>query len=109
MSERCFVKVAFDAGSCGSQVRRAVGGFLRYIQHRDVHPTSKLAPPTPDVAGLVKYVAYRDKASARPEIFGPQGRLGTKARGDFVGFLSRPSERSEAQVCRTRAGHPRGD
>jgi hypothetical protein len=105
MSERCFVKVAFDPGSSGSQVRRAVGGFLRYIQHRDVHPTSKVARPTPDVAGLVKYVAFRDKASARAELFGPQGALGTKERKDFVGFVSRSIEGSESQIFRTRAGN----
>ncbi len=105
MSERCFVKVAFDPGSSGSQVRRAVGGFLRYIQHRDVHPTSKVARPTPDVAGLVKYVAFRDKASARAELFGPQGALCTKERKDFVGFVSRSIEGSEPQIFRTRAGH----
>jgi len=104
MSERCFVKVAFDPGSSGSQVRRSVSGFLRYIQHRDVHPTSKVAPPMPDVAGLLKYVAYRDKASARAELFGPQGALGTKERKDFVGFVTRSIEGSEPQLFRTRAG-----
>ena len=105
MSERCFVKVAFDPGSSGSQVRRAVGGFLRYIQHRDLHPTSKLGRPTPDVAGLIKYVAYRDKASGRAELFGPEGSLGTKERKEFVGHVSRSIEGSEPQIFRTSAGH----
>jgi hypothetical protein len=102
--ERCFVKVAFDAATTGSQVRRAVGGFLRYIQHRDLHPATKVLRPTPDVAGLVKYVAYRDKASGRAELFGPQGSLGTKGRKDFVGFVTRSIEGSEPQTFRTRAG-----
>jgi hypothetical protein len=105
MSERCFVKVAFDPATTDSQVRRAVGGFLRYIQHRDLHPASKVASPTPDVAGLVKYVAYRDKASGRAELFGPQGSLGTKERTDFVGFVTRSIQGSEPQTFRTRAGH----
>jgi hypothetical protein len=102
--ERCFVKVAFDPATTGGQVRHAVGGFLRYIQHRDLHPASKLARPTPDVAGLVKYVAYRDKASGRAELFGPQGSVGTKERKDFVGFVARSIEGSEAQIFRTGAG-----
>jgi hypothetical protein len=102
--ERCFVKVAFDAATTGSQVRRAVGGFLRYIQHRDLHPATKVLRPTPDVAGLVKYVAYRDKASGRAELFGPQGSLGTKERKDFVRFVTRSIEGSEPQSFRTRAG-----
>ncbi len=102
MTERCFVKVEFDPAT--SRSRRAVGGFLRYIQHRDLHPASKLAHPTPDVAGLVKYVAYRDKGSARAGLFGPQGSLGTKDRKDFVGFVARSIEGSEPQIFWTRAG-----
>jgi hypothetical protein len=104
VSERCFVKVVFDPATSGSQVRRAVGGFLRYIQHRDLHPASKLAQPRPNVAGLVKYVAYRDKASGRAELFGPQGSLGTQGRKDFVGFVTRSIEASEPQVFRTPDG-----
>jgi hypothetical protein len=102
--ERCFVKVAFDPATTGSQVRRAVGGFLRYIQYRDAQPAPQRARPKPDVAGLVKYVAYRDKASGRAELFGPQGSLGTKERKDFVEFVSRSIEGSEPQIFRTRAG-----
>jgi hypothetical protein len=57
------------------------------------------------VAGLIKYVAYRDKANGRAELFGPQGSLGTKERKDFVGFVTRSIEGSEPQIFRTRAGH----
>ena len=103
MTERCFVKVAFDPASSGSQVGRAVGGFLRYIQHRDLHPATKPERSATDVAGLVKYVAYRDKASSRAELFGPQGRLGTQGRKDFAGFVIRSIEGSEPQIFRTRA------
>lgn len=104
MTERCFVKVEFDPAPSCSQVRRAVGGFLRYIQHRDLHPTPKPANRKPDVAGLVKYVAYRDKASARAELFGPQGSLGTQGRKDFVGYVARSIEGSKPQIFRTRTG-----
>jgi hypothetical protein len=104
VTERCFVKVEFDPAPSGSQVRRAVGGFLRYIQHRDLHPPPRVATPKPDVAGLVKYVAYRDKASDRAELFGPQGSLGTQGRKDFVGFVARSIEDSKPQLFRTRAG-----
>ncbi len=104
MSERCFVKVEFDPVTSGGQVRRAVGGFLRYIQHRDLHSAAKPERPGPDVAGLVKYVAYRDKASSRAELFGPRGSLTTRGRKDFVGFVTRSIEGSEPQLFRTRAG-----
>ena len=105
MIERCFVKVAGDPAPLSGAVRRAVGGFLRYIQHRDKHPKSAPARPTPDVAGMVKYVAYRDKANSRAELFGPQGSgLGAKERKAFVDFVTRSIEGSEPQLFRTRAG-----
>ena len=103
MIERCFVKVEFDPATSGD-VRRAVGGFLRYIQHRDLHPTPDSLRSTLDVAGLAKYVAYRDKASARAELFGTQGSLGTKGRKDFVDFVARSIEGSQPQLFRARAG-----
>src|ERR1700687_3735021 len=102
--ERCFVKVQFDPGATGGQVRRAVGGFLRYTQHRDLHPAPNAARPTPEVAGLLKYVAYRDSASSRAELFGPQGSVGTPERKAFVGFVARSIEVSQPQIFRTRAG-----
>ena len=104
MTERCFFKVEFDPATPGSRVRRGVGGFLRYIQHRDLHPAARVAKSTRDVAGLVKYVAYRDKASGRAELFGPQGSVGSKERKEFVGFVARSIEGSKPQIFRTRAG-----
>ena len=104
MTERCFVKVEFDPATSGGPVRRAVSGFLRYIQHRDLHPAPKPSAQAHAVAGLVKYVAYRDKASGRAELFGPQGSLGTQERKDFVGFVARSIEGSQPQIFRTRAG-----
>ena len=104
MIERCFVKVEFDPATAGSQVRRAVSGFLRYIQHRDLHPIQRPTQPTPNVAGLVKYVAYRDRASERAELFGADGSLGTQGRKDFVAYVARSIEGSEPQIFRTRAG-----
>jgi hypothetical protein len=104
VSERCFVKVKFDPAPSGSQVQRAVSGFVRYIQHRDLHPTSNASTPKPDVAGLVKYVAYRDKASSRAELFGPQGTVGTRERKEFVAFVAGSIENSKPQIFRTRDG-----
>ena len=104
MIERCFVKVEGDPAPISGAVGRAVGGFLRYIQHRDQHPKSTPARATPDVAGVVKYVAYRDKASARAELFGPRGRIGTNERKEFVAFVARSIEGSQPQLFRTRAG-----
>ena len=104
MSERCIVRVKFTAAGSSSDVRRAVGGFLRYVQHRDLHPDSKPARPTPEVSGLLKYVAYRDRASARAELFGPKGPLGTHERKDFAEFVARSIADSRPQPYRTRDG-----
>lgn len=104
MTERCIVKVEFDPATSGTPVRRAVSGFLRYIQHRDLHPGPKPSPPPHSVAGMVKYVAYRDKASSRAELFGPQGSIGTPERKGFVDFVARSIEGSRPQIFRTRDG-----
>ncbi len=104
MSERCIVRVKFTPAGAGAEVRRAVGGFLRYVQHRDLHPDSTPGRASPEVAGLLKYVAYRDKASARAELFGPRGALGTQERKEFADFVARSIEGSEPQIFRTRDG-----
>jgi hypothetical protein len=104
VSERCIVRVKFTPAGAGAEVRRAVGGFLRYVQHRDLHPDSTPPQPTLKVAGLLKYVAYRDKASARAELFGPRGPLGTQERKEFADFVGRSIERSEPQVFPSRDG-----
>lgn len=105
MSGSCIVRIKFTPAGSGTEVRRAVGGFLRYVQHRDLHPDSRPPRrPTLQVAGLLKYVAYRDRASARAELFGPDGALGTMERKDFANFVARSIEGSQPQPFRTRDG-----
>src|SRR5579859_868433 len=104
MNERCILAVRFTpAGSLG-QVRKAVGGFLRYVQHRDLHTAEQDAPAKPEVAGLLKYVAYRDQASTRAELFGPDGTMGSEQRKAFAAFVSRSLEESRPQLYRGRDG-----
>ena len=102
MSQRCIVRIKFTPVDAG--VRSAVGGFLRYIQHRDLHPGAELAQAKTRVSGLVKYAAYRDGASARAELFSSDGKRGTQGRKDFVDFVARSISRSQAQLFRTRDG-----
>jgi len=104
MSDRCFVRVKWDPATSAGDARRAVGGFLRYIQHRDLHPDSKPVRTAQHVHGLVKYVAYRDKASSRAELFGPEGVSGTDARKGFAEYVTRSIERSQPQLYRGRDG-----
>jgi hypothetical protein len=92
------------AGSIG-QVRKAVGGFLRYVQHRDVHPTQPESKPKQQVSGLLKYVAYRDRASWRAELFGPAGALGSADRKAFAAFVAGSIDGSRPQQYRGRDGN----
>ncbi len=103
MSERCIVAARFTPAGSLRQVGKAVGGFLRYVQHRDVH-TEPAAPARPEVAGLLKYVAYRDRASARAELFGPEGTVGSAERKAFAAFVLRSLEESRPQLYRNREG-----
>jgi hypothetical protein len=105
MSERCIVRVKFTPAGSSSTVRQAVGGFLRYVQHRDLHPDSRPSRSTPEVSGLLKYVAYRDQANTRAELFGPEGSLGSKERKEFAEFVTRSIADSTPQPYQTRGGH----
>ena len=99
MTERCIVRVKFTLAH--GHVGQAVGGFLRYVQHRDLHPESRVDP---DISGLVKYVAYRDQAASRAELFGSHDAHGTKGRKDFVDFVVRSIAGSQPQLFRSRDG-----
>jgi len=89
------VRVRFTPTGTSADVRRTVNGFVKYIQHRDLHP---------EVGGLLKYVAHRDRASSRAELFGPQGPVGTEGRKEFAAFVVRSIERSRPQLFRSRNG-----
>lgn len=104
MGERVILAVKYTpAGSLG-QVRKAVGGFLRYVQHRDLHPTEPNAKARPEVSGLLKYVAYRDRGSTRAELFGPTGSLGSGERKAFANFVAGAIDASRPQLFRNRKG-----
>ena len=104
MSDRVILAVKFTPAGAGSQVRKAVGGFLRYVQHRDLHPIQPEGRPRPEVSGLLKYVAYRDRASTRAELFGPTGTLSSEDRKAFAGFVANALDRSSQQLFRARDG-----
>jgi hypothetical protein len=66
-SARSILALKYTPVSVAGGVRRAVGGFLRYVQFRDQHAE-------PEAAGLdafVRYVAHRDRTSPGGRVFGP--------------------------------------
>ena len=66
-SARSILALKYTPVSVAGGVRKAVGGFLRYVQFRDQHAE-------PEAAGLdafVRYVAHRDRTSPGGRVFGP--------------------------------------
>ena len=106
MSDRVILAVKYTPAGAGSEVRKAVGGFLRYVQHRDLHPNQASGRSRPEVSGLLKYVAYRDRASKRAELFGPQGTLSSEDRKAFAAFVASALDRSKPELFRGRDGQP---
>lgn len=104
MRERVILAVKFTPAGSAGQVRKAVGGFLRYVQHRDLHPIQRTQRPSPKVSGLLKYVAFREHGSSRAELFGPGGPLGSAERKAFATFVAGSLERSEPQLYRGKDG-----
>ena len=107
MSDRVILAVKFTPAGAGSQVRRAVGGFLRYVQHRDLHPVPPPNGSRPDVSGLLKYVAFRDQASRRADLFGPAGALTSEDRKAFAAYVGTALDQSRPQLFRARDGQLR--
>ena len=88
LSTRAILTVKYTPASAGAG--RAVGGFLRYVQHRDHTPPRELEA---GVAGLVRYVAYRDAASPEGRLFDREETVGTVARKDLVRYIRRSLDR----------------
>jgi hypothetical protein len=66
-------------------VRKALGGFLRYVQHRDHH-----LDPERDggLDAYVRYVAHRDRTSPSSRVFGRDKALGVDRR-QLVDYITR--------------------
>ncbi len=65
-SARSVLALRYTPVSVAGGVRKAVGGFLRYVQFRDQHAE-------PEVGGLdayMRYIAHRDRTSPAGRVFG---------------------------------------
>jgi len=83
MPERSILAVAYTPVSGACSAKRAVAGFLKYVQHRDQHPE-----PKPAVEGLLKYVAHRDRSGSNARLFNREGKVSAEHRrwlGAYVG------------------------
>jgi len=83
-SARSILALKYTPVSVAGGVRKAVGGFLRYVQFRDQHAE-------PEAAGLdafVRYVAHRDRTSPGGRVFGPDPDVEVDRRR-LVDYVSR--------------------
>lgn len=96
IGERCVLRVQYTPVS--AHVRKQVGGFVKYIEHRDQHPTEQ------KVSGLLKYVAHRDRTQLRPGLFNRTGDAGSLERRQLVRFVQRATENQRQQQYRNRKG-----
>ena len=75
--------------SVAGGVRKAVGGFLRYIEFRDQHREHDLDG---GLDAYVRYVAHRDRTSPTGRLFGRHGPLTAADRRRLVDFVARSTK-----------------
>ena len=83
-SARSILAVKYTPVSVAGGVRKAVGGFLRYVQFRDQHDE----PEATGLDAFVRYVAHRDRTSPGGRIFGPDPDVEVDRRR-LVDYVSR--------------------
>ena len=99
MKDRVILAVKFTPAASPAKLRKAVGGFLRYVQYRDKHAdTGVTHEADPRVAGLLKYVAFRDRAARTGRLFGPHGPVGDVERRQLAGYVARSVAGSKPQL-----------
>lgn len=86
MKPSAILAAQYTPVSARGGLRKVVGGFLRYVQHRDQH--DREPEPVEDVDGFLRYVAHRDGAERHGRLFDRDGDAGDaerKALNDYVG------------------------
>jgi hypothetical protein len=100
-SARSILALRFTPVSVAGGVRKAVGGFLRYIQFRDQH-----MEPERDggLDAYVRYVAHRDRTSPGGRVFGrDQADIGVDRRR-LVEYVLRSTKGLEPKWVQGRDG-----
>jgi len=83
-SARSILALKYTPVSVAGGVRKAVGGFLRYVQFRDQHAE----PEATGLDAFVRYVAHRDRTSPGGRVFGPDPDVEVDRRR-LVDYVSR--------------------
>jgi hypothetical protein len=86
--------------SVAGGVRKAVGGFLRYITFRDQHAKTE----GHGLDGFVRYVAHRDRTSPQGRVFGELGQLTDSDRRPLINHISRSTKGLQPKWVQNRSG-----
>jgi hypothetical protein len=98
VSDRNILRVKFDLAVAPAAARKALGGFLRYVQYRDKHDDqARVQSNGRVVEGMLKYVAHRDRAVQGGRLLGPSGLAGDAERRELTSFVAQ-SIRATAPV-----------
>jgi len=84
MAPRAILSVKYLAAPNAAAARRAVGGFVRYVQFRDHHNDD-----ADRTSRFVGYVGHRDQAMRRGELFDGLGHAGDLERKALVAHVRR--------------------
>lgn len=100
-SARSVLALRYTPVSIAGGVRKAVGGFLRYVQFRDQH-----VEPERNGAldAYVRYVAHRDRTSPGGRVFGNGGERTDGDRRRLVDFVARSTKGVEPMWVMGRDG-----
>lgn len=88
-SQRSILSLRYTPVSVVGGVRKAVGGFLRYVQFRDQHSDLERVPA---LDAYVRYVAHRDRTSPGGRVFGQDGARTEGDRKRLVDFVARSTK-----------------
>jgi hypothetical protein len=99
-SGRSILALKYTPVSVAGGVRKAVGGFLRYVQFRDQYAE-------PEAGGLdayMRYVAHRDRTSPGGRVFGPDKDRAQVDRRRLVNYVTRSIKGLEPKWVQSRDG-----
>ncbi len=99
-SARSVLALKYTPVSVAGGVRKAVGGFLRYVQFRDQHAE-------PEVGGLdayMRYIAHRDRTSPSGRVFGINENHVEVDRRRLVAYVLRSTKGLAPKWVEDRSG-----
>jgi len=88
-SQRSILSLRYTPVSVIGGVRKAVGGFLRYVQYRDQHADQE---PSKALDAYVRYVAHRDRSAPAGRVFGPGGKRTDVDRRELIDYVTRSTQ-----------------